>query len=173
LALLAIRFLWRSWTHPANVLGRQAASMNWVAIGSVKDNNGSRSICFIRDGVKVMITFSPATVVMINPTHPKPFADFIALERWLAQLSTDQDGPRETRGSQSDSQFSPSILEDFAKDISSWPPDQARIALLIVRSTFTGDSSVFEELHGELTVGQLQEVMAVIRKVSWRCLTSR
>jgi len=33
LAFFVIRSMWRAYTDPSHVLGRQAANMNWVAIG--------------------------------------------------------------------------------------------------------------------------------------------
>ncbi len=40
-----LRHLWKAYTHPAHVLGRQAANMNWVAIGRRKDETGYYDVC--------------------------------------------------------------------------------------------------------------------------------
>jgi hypothetical protein len=78
------RLLWRAYVHPAHVLGRQAANMNWIASRTIKDSDGMRNTCVARDGMEAMISYKPAMVVLLKPRHPTPFPDFIAVERWLA-----------------------------------------------------------------------------------------
>ena len=80
---LLIRRLWRTYNHPATVLGRQAANMNWVARGTVKDGRGYRNTRFVRGGVEVELSFSPVEVRLVKPFQPQAFPDFLALERWL------------------------------------------------------------------------------------------
>lgn len=78
--------LWRLWLvyqHPAAVLGRQAASLNWIAKGYVKDSFGNRNTRFIRGGMEVEVPFKPAGVRLISPQHADLFPDFLSLERWL------------------------------------------------------------------------------------------
>lgn len=80
---LLIRHLWRTYNHPATVLGRQGANMNWVARGTVKDSRGYRNTRFVRGGVEVELSFNPVEVRLVKPFQPQAFPDFLALERWL------------------------------------------------------------------------------------------
>ena len=61
--------------------------------------------------------------------------------------------------------YDPTILENFAAEMESWPPDQAEAALRIIRSTFTGDQVDLDSLVGELTVGQLEAVSRIVHKI--------
>jgi len=40
--VLLIRHFWRTYNHPATILVRQGANMNWVARGTVQDSRGYR-----------------------------------------------------------------------------------------------------------------------------------
>lgn len=81
---LILRFLWRAYTHPANVLGRQAANMNWRAIGRINGEKGFKDVCFERDGVEACVSHARGDVYLLKPVHSTPFKDFVELERWLA-----------------------------------------------------------------------------------------
>src|SRR5258706_12642020 len=80
---LLIMHLWRTYNHPATILGRQGANMNWVAGGTVKDSRGYRNTRLVRDGVEVELPYSPVEVRLVKPFQPQAFPDFLALERWL------------------------------------------------------------------------------------------
>lgn len=82
---LVFSFLWRGYTHPASVLGRQAANMNWVATGRVEGDEGFKDVCYGRDGMEVKVSYARGQVFLLKPPHDEPFNDFIELERWLAQ----------------------------------------------------------------------------------------
>jgi len=79
-----VKFLWRAYNHPSHTLGRQAANMNWVAVGRVEDANGYKNIKVSRDGMEAIISFKKGNVILAKPSHPHPFNDFIEVERWLA-----------------------------------------------------------------------------------------
>lgn len=83
------RFLWRIHVHPAQVLVRQAADSNWVASRTILGEDGVRNTCVVRDGFEAMISFTNGNVVLIDPPRDEPFADFLHLERWLAQGAAD------------------------------------------------------------------------------------
>ena len=83
-AFLVFRFAWRCYIHPAHVLDRQAANMNWFAIGRVEDDKGFKDICYGRDGMEVKVSYASGRVFLVKPVHVEPFKDFIELERWLA-----------------------------------------------------------------------------------------
>jgi len=169
-ALVAVvlgRFIWRPFRDPSFMLCRQGANMRWVASRTIKDSRGYRLTCLKRDGMEVMITFDPATVVMLDPPHSTPFVDFVELERWLSTPvpGTDHDpslGPREMAAQV---RFDPQILLDFENEIESWPPDQARIALVIIGAVLKGNYASVESLHGDLTVAQLLSVEKVVRRI--------
>lgn len=55
------------------------------------------------------------------------------------------------------------VMEAFAEEIESWPTDQAKAALQLIKATVNGDSDEIDRLYGELTVGQLRAVTAVLR----------
>jgi hypothetical protein len=62
--------------------------------------------------------------------------------------------------------FDPSILRSFEREISTWPVDQAKKALLIIRASIAGDADVIDDLHGDLTIGQLEAVARVVQQIS-------
>lgn len=44
MSLIVVRHLWRSYSHPYNMLLRQAANMDWVAAGTRKSEDGYRNM---------------------------------------------------------------------------------------------------------------------------------
>jgi hypothetical protein len=84
IAFLVLRFLWRAYTRPSHVLGRQAANMNWVATGRVKDIDGYKNLKVSRGGMEVIISSKNGNAILAKPWHPTPFKDFVEIERWLA-----------------------------------------------------------------------------------------
>ena len=80
-----VRFLWKAYTHPSHVLGRQAANMNWIATGRVDDGKGYKNVQLSRGDLKAEISFTQGNVRLIKPVHHEPFADFIQLEHWLVE----------------------------------------------------------------------------------------
>ena len=61
--------------------------------------------------------------------------------------------------------FDPRLVQAFAAEVMTWPKDQARTALLIVRGVLSGKGSEVRPLLDELTVGQMRIVMDYIEKV--------
>lgn len=57
------------------------------------------------------------------------------------------------------------IVEEFEKEISTWPPEQAVIALQLLEATLSGDGDAIERLHQELTVQQFRTVTNVLRRM--------
>lgn len=101
-ALWLIRGAWRTYTHPASVLGRQAANMNWVAAGRVEDDKGFKNVKYTRAGVEAVVSFVDHNVILVRPKHTGRFSDFVELERWLAghadsaetDINSCENGPR-------------------------------------------------------------------------------
>ncbi|MEX8518506.1 MAG: hypothetical protein AB3X44_08325 [Leptothrix sp. (in: b-proteobacteria)] len=83
IAFFVLRFLWRSYVHPANVMTRQAANMNWVAIGKADNPKGGKDVLLGRGGLVSQIDWRIGEVRLVKPLETEPFADYIALERWL------------------------------------------------------------------------------------------
>ena len=83
--IFLIRFLWKSYTHPANTLGRQAANMGWIASGRIEDKHGFKNVSYSRDGMEAMVSFKEGIVYLLDGTPSNTFSDFVELERWLAQ----------------------------------------------------------------------------------------
>ena len=84
LSFIVLRFLWNGYNHPSHVLGRQAANMNWVAVGRVKDLDGNKNLKVSRNGMEAIISFRNGNVILAKPWQLKPFKDFMEIERWLA-----------------------------------------------------------------------------------------
>jgi len=94
--LFLARYLWRSYNHPSHVLGRQAANMNWVAIGTIEDAAGFRDLRVTRAGIEAVISFRHGNVRLVVPRHQASFRDFVELERWLGAQELRADGGEET-----------------------------------------------------------------------------
>jgi hypothetical protein len=77
--------LWAAYNHPYNVLGKQAAYMNWVANGFLNDKDGYKNILLRRGDHEAFISYKKCKVFLVKPANSEAFDDFIALERWLAE----------------------------------------------------------------------------------------
>jgi hypothetical protein len=94
--LVVARFLWSSYTHRSNVMARQAANMNWVAIGRVKNLQGGKDVLLGRDGLVSKIDWRTGDVWLVKPEVATPFEDYLAVERWLTPRGRGQEvGPFE------------------------------------------------------------------------------
>lgn len=78
---------WKAYTHPSHVLGRQAANMNWVAIGFFDDKSGYKNVKLKRDENEAYISHKEGKVFLLKPSNYEPFDDFISIERWLTLAS--------------------------------------------------------------------------------------
>lgn len=92
-----LRSMWRAYIHPSHVLGRQAANMNWVAIGRIRDDDGYRNIILARDGAKAVISFQNKNVELLEPKRDEPFKDFLELERWLSKKEQESSDSHELK----------------------------------------------------------------------------
>ena len=57
------------------------------------------------------------------------------------------------------------IIQEFEKEIGTWPREQAVIALQLLEATLSGDSDAVDRLHQELTVQQFRTVTNVLRRM--------
>ena len=83
LVLLVARFLWLAYFHRVNAMSRQAEMMNWLDIGRVSNANGGKDILLARNERGARIDWRTGEVWLMNPKVVEPFADFLAVERWL------------------------------------------------------------------------------------------
>jgi len=82
-SVFVVRHLWRAYSHPYNMLVRQAANMNWVVAGTMKYPNGIRNIRLRRGDLLVEVSFKEVNVRLLQPDVERPFKDFVDLEQWL------------------------------------------------------------------------------------------
>lgn len=85
LAWIIFRWVLPVHNHQANVLGRQASKMGWVADGVMLDNDGYRNLAVKKNGMKAVIKFSGQKVILVQPPTGRPFNDFVELEAWVKQ----------------------------------------------------------------------------------------
>lgn len=83
LVLLVARFLWLAYFHRVQAMSRQAELMNWIDIGRVSNADGGKDILLARNERGVKIDWRTGEVWLMNPKVTEPFADFLAVERWL------------------------------------------------------------------------------------------
>ena len=85
--VIVIKQSYKVYKEPAAVLGRQAANMNWVAVGQVKDSDGYNNVRYVRDGMEAEVSFQEGNVSLIEPIS-KTFKDFEELEQSLGTLKS-------------------------------------------------------------------------------------
>ncbi|HTR00550.1 MAG TPA: hypothetical protein VMH83_11190, partial [Candidatus Acidoferrum sp.] len=90
LALIVMRRFWAAFNHPTNMLGKQAAYMNWVAGGFYNDKDGYKNVLFKRGNYEAFISYKKCKVFLVKPANYEPFDDFLAVERWLAEVEVDR-----------------------------------------------------------------------------------
>ncbi|PHV25562.1 hypothetical protein CSQ93_23650 [Janthinobacterium sp. BJB426] len=64
-------------------MSRQAELMNWLDIGRVSNADGGKDILLARNERGARIDWRTGEVWLMNPKVAEPFADFLAVERWL------------------------------------------------------------------------------------------
>ena len=83
LVLLVARFVWLAYFHRVQAMSRQAELMNWLDIGRVSNVDGGKDILLARNERGARIDWRTGEVWLMNPKVAEPFADFLAVERWL------------------------------------------------------------------------------------------
>lgn len=89
IGFFVLHLMWKAYTDQSHVLGRQAANMNWIAVGRVEDADGYKNVKLARNGMEAVISFQNKNVELVYPPHSAPFKDFIELERWITKLEED------------------------------------------------------------------------------------
>src|SRR5262249_29952802 len=87
-------FLWTTYTHPVQVLIRQAANMNWVYAGNVK-KNGYRNVRLVRGHEEAVIWRKTGKVSLVVPPCPISFDDFIEVDPVLGGPQSKAESSRE------------------------------------------------------------------------------
>ncbi|MCU7934471.1 MAG: hypothetical protein KZQ99_06260 [Candidatus Thiodiazotropha sp. (ex Dulcina madagascariensis)] len=63
------------------------------------------------------------------------------------------------------SEYDPTILSDFTKEITSWPDDQAAAAVQVVRNVIEQTDVDIDQWMDELTVHQMEVVTNTIKRI--------
>ncbi len=79
--LFAVWVCWKAWFSKAQKLVNQAAHMGWLAVGTVRDEDGFRDSLLKRDGVVARVSFQRKCVFIVEPHESGPFKDFVEIER--------------------------------------------------------------------------------------------
>ncbi|MGK5079034.1 hypothetical protein [Janthinobacterium sp. HLX7-2] len=95
LVILIARFLWLGYFHRVNAMSRQAELMNWLDIGRVSNVGGGKDILLARNERGARIDWRTGEVWLMNPKVAEPFADFLAVERWLTLRDMATNGSKE------------------------------------------------------------------------------
>jgi len=106
-SILIIRSFWKAYKEPAAILGRQAANMNWVAVGQVKDSDGFSNVRYVRDGMEAVVSFQEGNVSLVRPVNDT-FNDFEEVEQSLANLN----------------EVYEDLYEEAKNDLESWDEDE-------------------------------------------------
>ena len=189
-SILIIRSFWKAYKEPAAILGRQAANMNWVAVGQVKDSDGFSNVRYVRDGMEAVVSFQEGNVSLVRPVNDT-FNDFEELEQSLANLnevyedlyeeakndleSWDEDADVDDTFSVSDDgskgtldldiSYATEVIKEFEREVQNWPLDQAEAALSILKGATKGNNVDFKQLSSKLTVKQFKYVFEVCKKI--------
>ena len=78
-----IKFFWRRWLNPTQVLVDQAVRMGWIAAG-VESRANYKNTKFSRKGMISLISHRDRNVELLIPPGPHRFKDFAELEQWFA-----------------------------------------------------------------------------------------
>ncbi|OBV41030.1 hypothetical protein [Janthinobacterium psychrotolerans] len=84
LLVLIAAFLWMAFFYRVHAMSRQAQLLNWLEIGRVSNPAGGKDILLARNERNSKIDWRTGEVWLVNPKVAEPFADYLAVERWLA-----------------------------------------------------------------------------------------
>lgn len=88
LLVLIAAFLWMAFFHRVQAMSRQAQLLNWLEIGRVSNPAGGKDILLARNERNSKIDWRTGEVWLVNPKVAESFADYLAVERWLALHDT-------------------------------------------------------------------------------------
>ena len=111
-SILIIRSFWKAYKEPAAILGRQAANMNWVAVGQVKDSDGYNNVRYVRDGMEAVVSFQEGNVSLVHPINDT-FNDFEELEQSLANVDNEMSNEEALN-------FYADVFEEVKNDVDNW-----------------------------------------------------
>jgi hypothetical protein len=81
--VLIVRHMWRSYSHPYNLLIRQAANMDWIAAGTIPYSDGIKNMRLRRGDLIAEVSFKDINVRLISPEVKHAFKNFLEIEQWL------------------------------------------------------------------------------------------
>ena len=169
-AFFIIRLMWKTHTHPAQVLCRQAANMNWVYSGT-EEIDGYKNNKLQRGQYEAVVSFIDGNVRLTRPSHPSAFKDFVELEQWIEQgpdgLRKDfQEASSNTKGTATatgnHAERLNHLTELLEREVLGWPEDQAKAGLELLIATLEGDQQKIDETYLQLTVGQFQTIVGIL-----------
>lgn len=88
LLLMIAAFLWMAFFHRVHAMSRQAQLLNWLEIGRISNPAGGKDILLARNERNSRIDWRTGEVWLLKPRVAAPFADYLAVERWLALHDT-------------------------------------------------------------------------------------
>lgn len=127
LVLLVARFLWLAYFHRVNAMSRQAEVMNWLDIGRVSNADGGKDILLARNERGARIDWRTGEVWLMNPKVAEPFADFLAVERWLTMRDMGNKAPVATAAAPAPAEAEPEAAPDAGPARDTLPAFQQKV----------------------------------------------
>lgn len=127
LVLLVARFLWLAYFHRVNAMSRQAEVMNWLDIGRVSNADGGKDILLARNERGARIDWRTGEVWLMNPKVAEPFADFLAVERWLTMRDMGNKAPVATAAAPAPAEAEPEAVPDAGPARDTLPAFQQKV----------------------------------------------
>lgn len=87
--------------------------------------------------------------------------DFKRIYYWGAEKKDEEDGPATAAKITRENP----IMQEFEQEISTWPREQAVIALQLLEATLSGDGDTIDKLYPELTPKQFHTVTNLLRRI--------
>ena len=167
LVLLVARFVWLAYFHRVNAMSRQAELMHWIDIGRVSNANGGKDILLARNERGVKIDWRTGEVWLMNPKVAEPFADFLAVERWLTLRDMAADKPAAAAPAPAPAEPEPEPVPDAGPARDTLPAFQQKVdaclakaqggqELLETKQAFEAGSEPYLEASTELSKAALE-----------------
>ncbi|KAB8059070.1 hypothetical protein GCN74_13360 [Janthinobacterium sp. FT14W] len=113
--------------HRVNAMSRQAEVMNWLDIGRVSNADGGKDILLARNERGARIDWRTGEVWLMNPKVAEPFADFLAVERWLTMRDMGNKAPVATAAASAPEAAEPETAPDAGPVRDTLPAFQQKV----------------------------------------------
>ncbi|WP_328570929.1 hypothetical protein [Janthinobacterium sp. P210006] len=113
--------------HRVNAMSRQAEVMNWLDIGRVSNADGGKDILLARNERGARIDWRTGEVWLMNPKVAEPFADFLAVERWLTMRDMGNKAPVATAAAPAPAEAEPEAAPDAGPARDTLPAFQQKV----------------------------------------------